>query len=113
MTQAAECLTYARKAVSLDPKLVGAWDIIAAQEFSAGNSKQAAEASRAALHLDPADQEAVFRLMMVARRNGDSHEVASLVEQLKALKANDHAYQQRTDRYRLLEPGETKQAILH
>jgi tetratricopeptide (TPR) repeat protein len=112
-TQAAECLTYARKAVSLDPKLVGAWDIIAAQEFSAGNSKQAAEASRAALHLDPADQEAVFRLMMVARRNGDSHEVASLVEQLKALKANDHADQQRTDRYRLLEAGETKQAILH
>lgn len=111
--QAAECLAYARKAVTLDPKLVGAWDIVAAQAFAAADFKQAGEASRAALQLDPTDQEAVFRLMMVARRNGDSHEVASLVEQLKTLKANDHTDQQRTDRYRLLEAGDTQNATSH
>ncbi len=106
--QAADCLTYARKAVSLDPKLVGAWDIIAGQEFLAGNLPQAAEAARAALRTDPADQEAVFRLMMVARRNGDSREVATFANRLKELKATD---QQGPDRYRLYEAGENKYAI--
>lgn len=112
-TQADECLTYARRAVLLDPKLVGAWDIVAGQEFSAGHFAESAEAARAAHHLDPSDQEAVFRLMMIARRSGNSHEVASLVEQLKALKARDHRDEQRGDRYRLLGPGEAQSATSH
>ena len=106
--QAAECLTYARKAVSLDPKLTGAWDIIAGQEFSAGNLAQAAEAAQAALRTDPADQEAVFRLMMVARRNGNSGEVTTFAKRLQELKAID---QQGPDRYRLYEAGENKYAV--
>ncbi len=105
--RSAECLTYARKAVSLDPKLVGAWDIIAEQEFSSGDLTQAAEAAHAALRADPADQEAVFRLMMVARRNGDSREVSTFAKRLQELKARD---QQGPDRYRLYEAGETQYA---
>ena len=107
---AASAETYATRAVELDPTLVAARNLLSGLLFESGDLARAQEQCRAALRLDPSDQEAVYRLILILRRNGDGgHEIAALVESLKKLRAEEHSGQVKLDRYRLVLPPATSQ----
>ncbi len=99
-----EAITYAERAVALDPSLLPALDLLSSLEFQAGQIPEAAMHCRAALKRNPFDQEAIFRLVLTLRRTGDkANEIAGLLNSLKQAKAQDHAQQVRVDRYHLSE----------
>ena len=103
--EAMQALAYAEHAVTLDSSLIGARNLLGALAFAAGDWPAALGASRATLKQDPANQESLFRLILILRRTGDEqHEVPALVERLEVLRADEHKGQQKVDRYRLFEP---------
>lgn len=100
--QAAEAKSYAERAVSLDPRLAPALDVLCGLEFQASHLEQAAKHCRAALQQNPADQEAVYRLILILRRTGDKDkEIAGFVEVLKAARTEDQNVQARFGKYQL------------
>ena len=95
---------YAERAVQLDEKLVAALDLLSGLDFQAGDYAGAAAQCRLALREHPADQEALFRLILSLRRTGDSKgEVPGLLASLEKARADEHTNQVRIDRYRLSE----------
>ncbi|GAC1355377.1 MAG: hypothetical protein NVSMB3_00500 [Acidobacteriaceae bacterium] len=102
--QAKQAIAYAQRATALDARLVVAFDLLSSLQFQNGDYAKAAEACRAALKVDPADQEALFRLILIVRRTGDKNkEIAGLVENLKKARADEHNSHVKVDRYRLSE----------
>ncbi len=103
-SQARQAIDYAERAVALDPKLVVALDLLSDLVFQAGDYPKTAEVCRAALKVNPADQEAIFRLILVVRRTGDkNNEMASLMDSLKRARTEEHSSHVKVDRYRLSE----------
>lgn len=101
---AAECIAMAKKATELDPHLVQAWDLLASQYLDAGNVQAATKASRAALSIDPKDQQALYTLILALRKTGSRAELQKLVQNLTELRREQDVENNRTKRYgRLIE----------
>lgn len=104
--ESAEALAYARRAVGLDPSLVSAHNVLGAIAFAEGDLPTATAESRSALERDPANEEALFRLVLLLRRTEDGkHEVPELVQRLQSLRASAHSKGQTLQRYQLVEGG--------
>jgi tetratricopeptide (TPR) repeat protein len=96
-----EELAAAKRAVKLDPRLVAAHDLLSAIYLENGHSALAIEHARAALALDPNDQQAVYHLIVAMRKSDQKGELPALLQRLVALRANTKADQAANRRYRL------------
>jgi tetratricopeptide (TPR) repeat protein len=96
-----EELAAAERAVKLDPKLIAAHDLLSAVYLENGHSDLAIEQARAALALDPNDQQAVYHLIVAIRKTGRKDELPALLKRLVDLRANAKTSEAYGKRYRL------------
>jgi len=100
-----EEVAAATRAVQLDPGLVAAHDLLSTVYFENGHTDQAIVHARAALALDPNDQQAVYHLILALRKSGDKEQVAALLKRLVEMRAHVQTDQPANRRYRLYEPA--------
>jgi tetratricopeptide (TPR) repeat protein len=98
-----EELQAAMRAVELDPKMVAAQDLLSTIYIEDGNTEQAVRHSRAALAVDPNDQQAVYHLIVALRKTGDKDEIPALLKRLVELREKNKSEDKSAKRYRLYE----------
>jgi tetratricopeptide (TPR) repeat protein len=99
-----EELKAATRAVQLDPRLVGAHDLLSSIYLENGRKELAIEQSRDALALDSTDQQAVYHLILALRKTDQKDEVPALLKRLVELRANAKSDQKELNKsYRLYE----------
>ncbi len=101
-------LGSAKKAVSLQPSLGAAHDLLAKLYLRAGQNREAIEESRRALSIDPKDQTAVYHLIQALRKTGDKTELPGLLQRLAELRREATKQEEQRNRYKLIE-GNTPQ----
>lgn len=95
----AQALAAVLKATSLDPHLVQAWDLLASLYLQTERSSDAAKASRAALMLEPKDQQALYTLILALRKTGSKEELSGLVQQLTQLRKEEQIANSQKNHY--------------
>lgn len=98
-----EEMEAAARAVKLDPSLIAARDLLSSEYLENGQVDLAIQQSRAALALDPNDQQAVYHLILALRKTNQKDEVPALLKRLVELRANTSDDQKAKKRYRLYE----------
>ncbi len=98
----------AKKAVSLQPGLGAAHDLLAKLYLQAGQNPEAIEESRKALSLDPKDQTAVYHLIQALRKTGEKTDLPKLLQRLAELRRDATKQEEQRNRYKLIE-GHTLQ----
>jgi tetratricopeptide (TPR) repeat protein len=96
-------LGSARKAVSLQPSLAPAHNLLAKLYLQAGQNREAIEESRKALRIDPKDQTAVYHLIQALRKTGDKTELQDLLKRLAELRQQATKEEEQRNRYKLIE----------
>ena len=96
-------LDSAKKAVSLQPALGGAHNLLAKLYLQAGQNREAVEESRKALSIDPKDQAAVYHLIQALRKTGDKTELPELLQRLAQLRREGTKQEEQRNRYKLIE----------
>ncbi len=96
-------LGSAKKAVSLQPGLLAAHDLLAKLYLQAGQNREAIEESRKALSIDPKDQTAVYHLVQALRKTGDKTELPELLQRLAELRREATKQEEQRNRYKLIE----------
>ena len=99
-------LRSAKKAVSLQPDLAAAHDVLAKLYLQAGRNQAAAEQCRKALDSDPKDQTALYHLIQALRKTGEKGELPGLLKRLADLRAEATRQERARNRYKLVEQGE-------
>jgi tetratricopeptide (TPR) repeat protein len=95
----------AQKAVSLDPTLVAARDVLAKLYLQAGQAQAAVGQCREALKIDPKDQTALYRLIQALRKTGNNKEIPDLLKRLADLRVESTKQEKEHRRYKLAEAG--------
>jgi len=98
-----EKVNAAKRAVQLDPQLVAAHDLLSEVYFDNGQADLAIQQSRAALALDPNDQQAVYHLILALRKTSQKDQVPTLLKRLMELRSNTANSQNTRKQYRLYE----------
>jgi tetratricopeptide (TPR) repeat protein len=98
-----EELEAAIRAVQLDPRLVAAHDLLSTVYIESGHMHLAVEQSRAALALDPNDEQAVYHLILALRKTGQKDQIRALVKRFVELPATSKGNPTVGKRYRLYE----------
>ncbi len=98
-----EEMQAATRAVQLDPHLVAAQDLLATVYMENGDTGLAIQHSRAALALDPNDQQAIYHLIVALRKTAQKDQIPALLRRLVALRANNKDEGKTGKRYRLYE----------
>src|ERR1035437_6766550 len=111
-TEYKEEVEAATRAVRLDPGLVAAHDLLSTVYLENGYTDLAIEHSRAALALDPNDQQAVYHLILALRKTGQKDQVATLLKRLVELRANAKVDQTTNKRHRLYEKPKSTSTTL-
>jgi tetratricopeptide (TPR) repeat protein len=93
----------AARAVKLDPSLVVARDLLSSVYLEYGHIDLAIEQSRAALALDPRDQQAVYHLIVALRKTDQKDQIPALLKRLMELRANTKDDKKANQRYHLSE----------
>ncbi len=93
----------AERALQLEPRMVAAHDLLAAVYLEFGHPQQAIAHSRAALAIDPNDQQAVYHLILALRKTADKSEVSALVKRLVELQRDSKSSSPPAKRFRLYE----------
>jgi tetratricopeptide (TPR) repeat protein len=83
----AEELRAAKKAVQLDPRVALAHNLLGSLYLRQGSSALAIEQFEAALKTDPANQEALYHLILAVRKTDRKNEIPALTKQLADLRA--------------------------
>ena len=96
-------LASAKKAVSLQPGLAAAHNLLAKLYLQAGQYREAVEESRKALSIDPKDQTAVYHLIQALRKTGDKTELPELLKRLAQLRREATKQEEQRNRYKLIE----------
>jgi tetratricopeptide (TPR) repeat protein len=96
-------LRSAQKAVSLQPGLGVAHDLLAKLYLQTGQNREAIEQSRKALSIDPKDQTAVYHLIQALRKTGDQTELPDLLKRLAQLRHEATRQEEQRNRYKLIE----------
>jgi len=99
-------LGSAKKAVSLQPSLGAAHDVLAKLYLQAGRNQEAAHQSRKALDSDPKNQSALYHLIQALRKIGEKGELPGLLKRLADLRAEATRQERGRNRYKLVEQGE-------
>ena len=98
-----QAVDSARRAVAADPALVAAHDALAKLELQAGNDQQAVSQCRQALHFDPKDQVALYRLVVGLRKTNQREEIPALLTRLAELRQQATRDEAERNRYKLVE----------
>jgi tetratricopeptide (TPR) repeat protein len=105
-----EMVREAGRALALEPNMVAAHDLLGAVYVELGQTQKAVEHSRAALAIDPDDQQAVYHLILALRKSGKKDEVAGLVKRLMELQRGSKAKGPAAKKFRLYEVQDTADA---
>ena len=98
-----EALRSAKRAVSLQPDLGSAHNLLAKLYLQIGKNGEAIEESRKALNINPKDQTAVYRLIQALRKTGDTTELPGLLKRLAELRQEATREEEQRNRYKLVE----------
>jgi tetratricopeptide (TPR) repeat protein len=98
-----EEVAAAKKACQLDSSMIAAHDLLATIYLQEEHPQLAMEESRAALKLDPNDQQALYHLILSLRKTGDKDQIAPLLKQMAAARASTQGEQTRNKRFQLQE----------
>jgi tetratricopeptide (TPR) repeat protein len=98
-----EELGAAKLACRLDPSMVAAHDLLATIYLRDGRASLAIEQSKAALALDPKDQQAIYHLILALRKTGQKDQISSLLQQLAALRNETQSEARQKKVYQLQE----------
>jgi tetratricopeptide (TPR) repeat protein len=93
----------AKRAATLDPRLVAAHDLLGTVYLENGHIQQSIEHSRTALALDPTDQQAVYHLIVAMRKTDQKDQVPALLKRLLEIRAGAKSDQSAGNHYRLTE----------
>lgn len=99
----AEEVKAAEQATRLDPKMVAAHDLLATIYLQNDKPERAVNECRAALAIDPKDQQAVYHLVLALRKTGPKEEIPELLKKLNELRTASSADQAQNKRFRLVE----------
>ncbi len=100
-----EAISSARKATELDSKLVQAYDLLASLYLQTNQPVLAVKECRAALKINPKDQQAVYTLILSLRKTGEKQELNNLVKRLTDLRKAEGDENSRKFRYGQLVEG--------
>jgi tetratricopeptide (TPR) repeat protein len=95
-----QALDSASLAVRLKPDFTPARDFLAGLYLKSGQNPLAIEQCRHALQTDPADQSALYHLIMASSNSGQKAEVKALVQRMVALQRGQ---QENQTHYKLVE----------
>lgn len=97
----------AKKAVSLQPSLADAHNVLAKLYLLDGQNQAAAEQCREAININPKDQTAVYHLIQALRKSGNKNQIPDLLKRLADLRAESTKDEREHNRYKLVEetPG--------
>ncbi len=98
-------LRSAKRAVALQPNLVPARDVLAKLYLQAGQTQAAINECRAALKLDPKDQTALYHLIQLLRKTGNTNEIPDLLKRLAELRGEATKKETEHNRHKLVEAG--------
>jgi tetratricopeptide (TPR) repeat protein len=95
-------LRSAKKAITLQPSLTVARDLLAKLYLQAGQNQLAIEQCRKALEADPKDQTAVYHLIQGLRKTDAKSEIPDLLKRLAELRAESSKQEIDRNRYKLV-----------
>ncbi len=98
-----EAVTSAQIAVRLKPDFSAARNLLGSLYLQQGKYRLAEEQFRAVLKADPIDQTALYHLIQVSRKSGETREVPGLVKQLSEARMAQRRRDEATAKYRLVE----------
>jgi tetratricopeptide (TPR) repeat protein len=104
----ATAMRSAKRAVTLQPSLASARDVLAKLYLQGGLNKPAIEQCRKALATDPKDQTALYHLIQALRKSGSTDEIPGLLKQLAELRAQSTKEESERNRYRLVEQRDSQ-----
>jgi len=97
-----EGMKSAQKAVALDPGLTSAHNVLAKFDLDAGQYAQAAKECRLVLEREPADQTALYHLVMALRKTGGQAEIPDLLKRLAKARQDATKEEGERNRYKLV-----------
>lgn len=100
-----EAISAAKKATELDSHLVQAYDLLGSLYLQNGEHDRAVRACRAALDINPKDQQAVYSLILLLRKTAEKQELNALVKKLTDLRKAEGDENTRKFRYGQLVEG--------
>jgi len=98
-------LNSAKRAVSMRPTLAAARTVLAKLYMQTGQYQQAADQCKKAIHSDPKDQTALYRLIQALRKTGNTQEIPELLKRLAQLREEATKEERERYRYKLIEDG--------
>ena len=98
----AQGLASAKKAVALDPSLTAAHNVLAKYYLDAGQDALAAKECRLALDRNPADQTALYHLVMALRKTNQQREIPDLLKRLARARQDAAREEAERNRYKLV-----------
>jgi tetratricopeptide (TPR) repeat protein len=101
----AEELSAAKRAVTLDPKMLSALNLLSTLSLRHGDTQLAIDYSQKALSVDPNDQQALYHLLLALRKTDNKTEVAAVLKRLIAVRSAEQSGTQKK-RYKLDEVPE-------
>ena len=97
-----EAIREVHLALNLDRKMVQAYDLLATLSLQNEDHDQAIQACQNALVLQPDDQQALYSLILVLRKNGDKEKLKPLVQRLMEVRKAAQAHEQQARYGRLM-----------
>jgi tetratricopeptide (TPR) repeat protein len=92
----------ARRAVTLQPSLGAAHNVLAKYYLDSGQNALAAKECRLALEQNPDDQTALYRMVMALRKTNDQSEIPDLLKRLAAARQKATRDEGEKNRYKLV-----------
>jgi tetratricopeptide (TPR) repeat protein len=102
----------ANKAVTLQPSLVAAHNVLAKLYLQSGQNALAIKECRLSLRIEPSDQTALYHLVLALRKTNDRAEIPELLKRLAHSRQEAAKEEADRNRYKLMvEPTSETQAI--
>ncbi len=95
-------LTSAQKAVTLDPSLTAAHNVLAKFYLDSGQDTLAVKECRLVLDQSPADQTALYHLVIALRKTGQQAEIPELLKRLAKARQDATRQEAERNRYKLV-----------
>ena len=97
-----EGMKSAQKAVAIDPSLPAAHNVLAKYDLDAGQFAAAAKECRIVLEREPADQTALYHLVVALRKTNEPAEIPDLLKRLAKARQDATKQEAERNRYKLV-----------
>jgi tetratricopeptide (TPR) repeat protein len=101
-TEFEQGMNSAKRAVSLQPSLTAAHNVLAKFYLDSGQNSLAAKECRIVLEQSPEDQTALYHLIMALRKTGEQSEIPDLLKRLAKARQNATKEEGEKNRYKLV-----------